>query len=409
MIIKTGTISSGDGPRICAYAARQGDNERVLILNDNAPQLLIVDEFAEARGRKNGLLHIIISPDQQLSSDELAATVSAIREEYGFNPDDPETLAMHQSRRADGTMQDHYHLVRPASDSDTGRTYKVYKSKCHDEAVSRLCELMYGHKLTSGAHNNFAANRLREMGHDDFANKVAELAKPCWSSFSHNQHQQAKRNDFDLPALRHQLKLIAELAPNQQPNKLAELIHDLGLELADAFEQGRGRSRINLKLGDKIKSHNANRTLKIKAAEVANFIHETKEHLNGLRSYTPESRTEPARSAKADHRGPEPDPHEQSSDDPAPERLTEYIASSGEGLGSEAAELAAAVERLRPQIAQFAFNRASDLSEVDLEAPPDLNDPNLLIKLARMLRKSLQGAQDTLKRRMSGNYSSMRP
>jgi hypothetical protein len=97
LIIKTGGIKSGDGARICSYATRQADNERVHIIENNAEELLIADEFAELRGRKNGLLHIIISPSQKLTGDELKITVKAINAEFGFNPKDPVTLAVYFS------------------------------------------------------------------------------------------------------------------------------------------------------------------------------------------------------------------------------------------------------------------------------------------------------------------------
>ena len=104
MIIKTGGIKSGGGPRICAYAQRQDKNESVELIEGNADELLIADEFAQLKGRKNGLLHIIISPGQKLSTDELHQTVEAIRREFGFNSNDPSLLTLHESRRAGGSL-----------------------------------------------------------------------------------------------------------------------------------------------------------------------------------------------------------------------------------------------------------------------------------------------------------------
>lgn len=294
MIIKTGGISSGNGARITTYAVTQAVNERIDVLQEENDQLLVCDEFAAAKGRKNGLLHIIICPEQALTANELRRTMEAIREEFGYNPADPETLAMHESRRADGSLQKHYHLVRPAADTSTGKTYRLFRSKNKDEAVSRLCELEFGHKLTSGAHNQFAAMRLREQGRDDLAAQLAEAfggeGRPQ-AAYNHIDHQQAKRHNFDLPAFRQHLKELAELDRSKQPKKLAELILRDGLGLAPAVTQGRGRSRIMIRTRQGVKDHNANRTLKIKASEVAAFIEETQLHLRAIRLEKTATRT----------------------------------------------------------------------------------------------------------------------
>lgn len=413
MIIKTGTIKAGDGPRICSYVTRQGDNEHVHVLKDSSDQLLVADDFAQLKNRKNGLLHVIISPNQELTPAEWEKTLNAIRAEFGFNPDDPNSFVIHESRRADGTIQKHGHFVGPAADSATGKTYKMYKSKCRDEVVSRFLELEFGHKLVSGAHNNFVAQRFEEMGREDYAARIEKLADASWSAFNSNEHQQAKRQNFDLPVFRQQLKVLSERAPDQQPRALAELIHDQGLELADAITVGRGRSRINIELGEGIKPHNANRTLKIKAAEVAAFIEATQENLHDLRSDAPKpdlelERNPVERSTLGDHQRTGADSPEQPNHDPAAERIAEGNGGDSQDspenrLTDEAAELAQAAADLKPQAVKFAANRGDDLTAADIDAPPDLSDPNLMKKLAAMLKKSLSGATRVAARVLSPN------
>lgn len=287
MIIKTGCIKAGHGQRITSYAVLEAQNERVDVLKDEGEQLMVSDDFALAKGRKHGLLHIIISPGQDLSPAELETTLSAIRQEFGYNPCDPETLATHQSKRADGSTQKHYHFVRPAANSETGKTYQLFRSRGKDEAVSRLCELQFGHSLTPGANNKFAEMRLREMGKNDLADRLAEAFRDqdnTTAAYSRKDHQQAKRQGFDLPSLRQHLKDIADLPRVQQPAMLAEVINDKGLDLADAVTQGRGRSRITILTPEGLKDHNANRTLKIKATQTSEFIAETQVQLRKLRT-----------------------------------------------------------------------------------------------------------------------------
>lgn len=394
MIIKTGTIKAGDGPRVCSYVTRQGDNEHVHVLKDGSDQLLVADDFAQLRGRKNGLLHIIISPSQELAPDELERTLKSIRSEFGYNPADPETLSIHESKRADGSTQKHYHLVRPASNSETGKTYKLFKSKCRDEAICRFLELEFGHKLVSGAHNGFAQKRLREMGRNDYADRVSEMAAASWSAFDQKKHQQAKRNDFNLPALRQRLKEIAELDRLDQSRKFAELIDRQGLELLEAIIKGRGRSRINLVLPGDLSNHNANRTLKIQTAKVPAFIHETMENLDEIRSNKiAESRYNHSGSTFADHRWSESDSPKQSGNDQKAKCPVADSSSNRQELVRDVAKLVAAADYLKSEIKQFSANRGGDLTAADLDAPPDISDPNLMRKLSAMLRKSMAAAQ----------------
>lgn len=408
MIIKTGGIRSGDSARITDYAVRQGDNELVEILRNDNDQLLVADDFAAAKGRKHGLLHIIISPDQALTPAGLKQTVDAINEEFGFNPNDPQTLSMHKHKDGDGISRKHWHLVRPAANSETGKTYRMFRSKAKDEAVSRLMEFELGHKLTSGANNPFAEKRLREMGRDDLADRLAaELGdeRPK-AAFNADQHQQAKRAGFDLPALRQSLKELAELPSNEQARALAQLMHDQGLELAPA-ENGR-RTRIKLELPNDGGSLDANRTLKIrKAAPVAEFITETKEHLNDLRSDTkPESRSDHQGSAIADHRRPEPDSRVEPSNDQTAKHDHSGIPSNQQELkpDPEAKELAAAAAAIKPQAKAFSSARSAELGASDLDPMPDPRDPNLLKKLSAILRKQMQKVAQAIKQGLGPSH-----
>ena len=226
--------------------------------------------------------------------------------------------------------------------------------------------------------------RLREQGQDDLADRLAaELpAERPRAAYSHDEHKQAERQGFNLAALRQSLKIIAEQAQEQQSHALAELINSNGLELADALTTGRGRSRIMIELPDGVKDHNANRTLKIKVPQVAAFINQTKEHLDAIRPDTTDQRGSLAGSTSADNQRSGADTSIKSSNDTAPERTTQSVASDQQ-------ELAQAATELQPLAAKFTVSRHGDLTAADIDAPPDPNDPNLMLKLAAMLGRSL--------------------
>ena len=209
-----------------------------------------------------------------------------------------------------------------------------------------------GHKITSGAHNQFSEMRLREQGLDELADRLAAALgedKPG-AAYSHDEYQQAKRNDFDLPALRQSLKQMVELGRSDQPKALAKLIDRQGLELADAVQDGRGRSRINIELVGDLKPHNANRTLRVKAADVAKFIEKTREIRHDLRSdkepYLAIERGPASGSTLGDHLWTGTDSQEQPKNDPSPKRTVEGAGGDSQELTSEAVELAIAAKYL---------------------------------------------------------------
>ncbi len=242
--------------------------------------------------------------------------------------------------------------------------------------------------------------RLREQGRDELADRLAAAFADHdtpKAAYSHNDYQAAKRNSFNLPALRQTLKELAELPRDQQPQALAGMIYSNGLELQAAVTEGRGRSRINIELPGDLRTHNANRTLKISATRVVQFIVETQEKLHDLRSGTPESRPDPVtRSPVADYSRSGADSRVKPSDDSAYERTPEDHASHQQEL-KEADQQAAAAENLRPQVKIFAGNRVGDLNTADLEPNPDIDDPNLMLKLARILRNQMKRATEATK------------
>ncbi|MEP5625298.1 MAG: hypothetical protein ABJP82_22235, partial [Hyphomicrobiales bacterium] len=118
------------------------------------------------------------------------------------------------------------------------------------------------------------------------------------------------------------------------------------------------------------------------------------EILNELRSeHSDESGSQHSGSAIAYDRRPEPDSPIEPSDDSANECAFADHAGSCQELDSppdpDAPELAKAADDLQPQAKAFKGNRIDELGAGDVEAAPDLSDPNLLIRLARMLRKAM--------------------
>ncbi len=389
MIIKSHGIRSGSGSNTVAYVQATGQNEAVELLQGDPEALEVADEFATLAGHKNGLIHITISPAEPLTPGQLSQAIATINEEFGFSPEDPILLTRHESRRSNGKMMDHFHYVRPAADGD-GRAYRIYRSMKKDEAVSRFCELEFGHQLVYGAHNDFAHKRMLERGLDDYADQLTDLIndRPK-SDFGSKENQRGQRLDFDMKTYRHELQNITALPHIQQPAAFAVLINKFdGVRI----QQGDKRSRLFLIASNGEQLHNANRILKIKAANVANFIALTKGHLNDRAEPDSKLRPEHTRTANSDHRpAGSASPNKQSNNPTSECAITDHQ-QSGSNLASEATELAQAANELKPAIERFSTSVGADATSADIEAPPDLDDPNLMIKLARILKRSLDKA-----------------
>ena len=356
------------------------------LLQGDPEALEVADEFATLAGHKNGLIHITISPAEPLTPSQLSQTIAAINEEFGFSPEDPRLLTRHQSHRGNGEMMDHFHYVRPAANGD-GRAYRIYRSKKKDEAVSRFCELKFGHQLVSGAHNDFAHKRMLERGLDDYAEQLTDLINDRpESDFGSKQKERARRLGFNLKSYRHELHFITALPRNQQPAAFAVLIEKFdGIDI----EQGDKRSRLNVIAENGETLHNANRILKLKATDVAKFIIQTKGHLHERTAQDPGARPEHRRVIGSGHQSTRSTETNEQPDSPTLKRPTTDPQKSGSELGLEATLIAKAAIELKPVIEKFTANLGTDLTSADIEAPPDINDPNLMLKLARMLKKSM--------------------
>lgn len=271
MIIKSHGIRSGTAERVSDYVMAKGANELVEVLEGASEALMDADSFAKAAGQKNGVLHITISPEREIGLDELRHVTVAINSEFGFSPEDPTLLVRHVSTRQNGKALSHYHLVRPAADAN-GRVYDVYRSKKKDETVSRLTEIKLGHELTSGKHSDFVHQRFLERGLMKHAKQIAHLVnvKPE-AAMNAKQNQRSKRLGFDILQFAAELKSIAELPSDHRPAVFASLLKSRGNL---TVEQGSRRSRLLVGREGEVLC-NANRFLKIPAPAVAAFLEQT--------------------------------------------------------------------------------------------------------------------------------------
>lgn len=421
MIIKSHSVNTGTAQRVCEYVLAQGANESVEVLEGASDGLLDADYFARAAGHKNSILHITISPVQEIIQGELAQVISAINEEFGFDCSDPHLLVRHVSTRSNGARLSHYHLLRSATDAN-GRVYDTYRSKKKDETVSRLMEIKLGHTITPGKHSDFVHDRFIERGMVEYAERISGLIieKPI-AAMGSKQQQKARRKGVDPMVFTKGVRGVAALPVGDQAKAFAAL---LMAHVNYTIEQGSRESRLLVKKdGDVI--CNVNRILKKPAPDVGRFIEQVRKEIesgkarngkvgsqnkvpNSCRNFSDAGKRarsiEGSDSGSSKRRTPrrrEFDPRSVGNADPEPMRDNRRQSDSQKQYRCDSEDLRRTQSGLAiSQLSMAAINATpltNDLkdavksySESSAEPIPDIDDPYLMMKLSRALAKSME-------------------
>jgi hypothetical protein len=295
MIIKQTRIATGGAKNVLNHVHKEDENESVRVIKGNKDDILLDAELdARALGRSKSVRHIVISPNEELTADQLDLAIQMIKDEFNIG-DRPLYLVEHVKQRADGTNVSHYHALAPESYGSGSQIDHAHFMR-RNEKLARKMELAFGHELTKGKHNKSVQNALISEGHVDAANAIRHLTEdgPTISKYGSKTHQKGKRLGADIPAISEALKQLQSSSPDEMAKGLVELSQKYLISI----DRGDRRNAILLKneAGDVI--HNANRSLKIKAEQVSEILKLTKEILeNGRLSRT----TDATRTTRAGH------------------------------------------------------------------------------------------------------------
>jgi len=206
MIIK-GT-SRGNPKQLAAHLLRADTNERVEILELNAP----TDDLAEtlrdwqflATGTKGykGLYHANISPDAgyTMTPEQWERAADVLADKLGFSHQ-PRTIVLHEK---DG--REHIHVVWQRTDVDTMTLKSDSENYRKHEEASLALELEFGHELVPGKH----AKRDRD--------KQPEFPR---SATAHDEWQQAERTGLNPVERKEQITALFQQCDNGQAFKAA--------------------------------------------------------------------------------------------------------------------------------------------------------------------------------------------
>lgn len=168
MIIKQTRIPVGEGGNLRKYLTTAGENEAIEETAGDLINLDVSEVIATVYGRTYGTRHVIISPSERLSVEELGKVIGQFCDEFGVPESSRQRLAvvLHEKQRTDGNegARFHYHVAIPEVDDETGRVLSSSFFKIRNEKLSRLAELTLGHDVIPGKFNKEVYTALQADG-----------------------------------------------------------------------------------------------------------------------------------------------------------------------------------------------------------------------------------------------------
>lgn len=147
------------------------------------------------RGVSRDFLHLKISPNHELSDEELKAALAAYESEYGI----PLTTPRHVTQHWKGDRPSHFHVIYGMVDPASGKALRLWKSFERDEAIARSLEVRFGEPITASTRAERVAELLLERGERAAADAV--LAGPRAERHRNSdkaERAQATRRKADL-------------------------------------------------------------------------------------------------------------------------------------------------------------------------------------------------------------------
>lgn len=210
MIIKKKRVKAKGGAlkRALKHVTDGEDNDVVELVQGSVADLDDARRDAIRLGREYCVRHWILSPQSDLTIEQLIYLLALLATEFGFEPSSAVVFKHRKPRASDDFSSEHYHvLVREVNAVDGSVLTSAHDFRKH-EKISRIVEVEWGkrHRLTTGAHNRSVAHFLAggEKDHVVSAMVAAGLldAERPMESFNEADQQEAKRKGLDLPRLR---------------------------------------------------------------------------------------------------------------------------------------------------------------------------------------------------------------
>lgn len=157
----------------------RGSNERVIVRSDLSRDMpsditlglrLLAARARRIRRMENDVVHIVMSPERQLTLEEIERVLSLIEAEYGIPPGSARLVVEHQK----GKRAHHFHVVFSMASEADGKALRFTRCGDRDEMLARRLELELGEPLQPSTRVARTVELLRERGLHDLAERAAQ-------------------------------------------------------------------------------------------------------------------------------------------------------------------------------------------------------------------------------------------
>ena len=206
MIIKSIRVATGAGVRKLRDHLWRGDeNDAVALLRGTEADVVDFHRDAKAHDATFAVRHWIVSPERETTREEAFQVVTLLAQEFGFDALRAVVVEHEKPRARPDAFSRHWHICVGELDPVTGRVLSSSHDRPRQEFIARRAEAVFGHPFTLGAHHKSVLARLRREGLSNVADAL-DAARPDQGrpreSFTHSDHQRAKREGVDLPMVR---------------------------------------------------------------------------------------------------------------------------------------------------------------------------------------------------------------
>ncbi|MBS0980819.1 relaxase/mobilization nuclease domain-containing protein [Acetobacter thailandicus] len=202
MIIKGHSISSSSNiSKFNAYLLENEKNEEINTLQGNEQYIKNMFEDAQNAQHKHACKHFMFSSKEELTREQALKIAHSISEEYGQDPKKSVIINHTKKRNTEDSDKNHYHVILPNTDENTGKAYDFSFSHKRNEKLSRLAELENGFNLVQGRHNKAVFHQLLKEGKTEQAEAIKHLTDGDLpnSSYTSKGLQKARKSGLDKP------------------------------------------------------------------------------------------------------------------------------------------------------------------------------------------------------------------
>lgn len=207
MIIKGIRVPARQGVQRLVRHLYEGDeNEAIRLVQGTPADVADMHADARERGRTYSVRHWIVSPREATNERQFRLMVDMLGREFHFEPERAVIVEHAKSRATPEAFGTHWHVLLGEVDPVSGRVLSSSHNFARHELLARWFEVREGHEIIPGPNTAAVVSEMRRRGLIHEAEAVQEACakegQPRREAYTHAQHQEAKRKEIDLPALR---------------------------------------------------------------------------------------------------------------------------------------------------------------------------------------------------------------